>query len=498
MDPLLTVRGLHKRYNVPVLVDFDFDLRAGEVHALVGGNGAGKSTFARILAGLTQPDRGEMKLAGRALHCASRREATADGIVMVLQELNVLHTLSIAENLFLERLPRRGVWIDRHALHEMARAALARVGLEHIDPDEPAASLGIGHQQLVEIAAALAQECRVLILDEPTAALTAGEADELFRRLEILKASGVGIIYVSHRMDEIRRIADRVTVLRDGRHIATRERAASDSAELIDLMTGGTTAHARAARVSSATDRVALAVCGLHAGRAVRGVDLHVHAGEVLGLSGLVGSGRTELLRAIFGAAPRDAGEILVNGKLVRIEDPADAVAAGIGMVPEDRKAQGLLLARSVAHNASLGSLRMLARLGWLDDARELAAVEAQFTRLSLKCDHHGQPAAELSGGNQQKAVLARWLLRDVDVLLLDEPTRGVDVAAKAVVYELLAELAAAGKAIVVVSSETPELMAVCDRIAVMAAGRLVAEFAAGAWSEEALNRAAFSGHETN
>ena len=498
MDPLLTVRGLHKRYNVPVLVDFDFDLRHGEVHAIVGGNGAGKSTFARILAGLTQPDRGEVRLAGRPLHCASRRDATAAGIVMVLQELNVLPSLSIAENLFLDRMPRRAGWIDRPALRNLAHAALARVGLEHLDPDEPAALLGVGHQQLVEIAAALAQECRVLILDEPTAALTAGETDELFRRLRLLKASGVGIIYVSHRMGEICRLADRVTVLRDGRRVATLDRTEAATAELVDLMTGGATAHARAARVSSATGRVALEVRGLRAGRAVRGVDLRVHAGEVLGLSGLVGSGRTEFLRAVFGAAPREAGEILVNGRPVRIGDPADAVAEGIGMVPEDRKAHGLLLPQSAAHNVSLGSLPMLARRGWIDDARELDAVDAQFTRLSLKCNRAGQPAAELSGGNQQKAVLARWLLRDVDVLLLDEPTRGVDVAAKAVVYALLAELAAAGKAIVVVSSETPELMAVCDRIAVMAAGRIVAEFTAGAWSEEALNRAAFSNHGTD
>jgi ribose transport system ATP-binding protein len=495
MAPLLTVRALHKRYNAPVLVDFDFELHRGEVHALVGGNGAGKSTFARILAGLTRADAGEISLEGRRFAPASRRAAADAGIVMVMQELNVLPTLTVAENLFLDRLPRRWGWIDRTALHANARLALARVGLEALDPAGPAATLGIGHQQLLEIAAALAQECRMLILDEPTAALTARETDELFRRLDDLKQRGVGIVYVSHRMDEIRRIADRVTVLRDGRRVATRARGETETSELIELMTGGATAQARAERVSAARTNVALAVRGLRAGAAVREVDLTVRHGEVLGLAGLVGAGRTELLRAIFGATPRDAGEIRIDGRVVRIDDPADAVAVGIGLVPEDRKTQGLLLPRPVGHNASLGSLRRFARRGWIDEAAEDAAVAARFARLALKHDRLSQPVAELSGGNQQKAVLARWLLQDVNVLLLDEPTRGIDVAAKAVIYELLGELAAAGKAIVMVSSETPELMAVCDRIAVMSAGRIAAEFAPDDWSEEKINRAAFHGH---
>lgn len=493
--PLLGVHGLCKRYSAPVLVDFDFTLRRGEVHALIGGNGAGKSTFSRILAGLTEPDAGEIRLDGRPCRWDSRRSAAAAGIAIVLQELNVLPTLTVAENLFLARLPHRDGWIRRNTLRSLARVALERVGLAHLDPDTPAGGLGIGQQQLVEIASVLAQDCRILILDEPTAALSAAETENLFSRLRELRRSGVGLIYVSHRMDEIRRIADRVTVLRDGRRVATCDQASVDTRELIDLMTGGTTHRAEARRASHATERVVLEVRGLRVGRSVQGIDLRVRAGEVVGLAGLVGSGRTEVLRGIYGADARDAGEILVRGEPVSIRTPADAVAAGLGMVPEDRKSQALLLTQAVAHNASLAALPRYSRRGWLQPLLETAAIAQQFSRLALKHAHLMQPIRELSGGNQQKAVVARWLLCDSEILLLDEPTRGIDVAAKATLYALITDLAAAGRAIVVVSSETPELMAVCDRIVVLSAGRVVAEFTPEAWSEDQIDRAAFHGH---
>ena len=494
-DPLLAVRGLCKRYSAPVLVDFDFTLRRGEVHALIGGNGAGKSTFARILAGLTASDRGDIALEGRVCRLASRGSAAAHGLVIVLQELNIIPTLTVAENLFLHRLPHQRGWIRRAQLRAQAREALERVGLAHLDPDTPAGTLGVGQQQLVEIASALAQRCRILILDEPTAALSAAESENLFSRLRELRGEGVGMIYVSHRMDEIQRIADRVTVLRDGRRVATRDRQDVDTRELIDLMTGGTTARAEVRRTSHATGRVVLDVRALCAGRAVRGIDLRVHGGEVLGLAGLVGSGRTELLRAIYGADGRDGGEIFVRGTRVAIRQPADAVAAGIGMVPEDRKAHGLLLEQPVTHNASMAALPRFARHGWLDPTAERVAVAGPFARLALKHAHPLQPIRELSGGNQQKAVLARWLLRESEILLLDEPTRGIDVSAKAVIYDLIGQLAAMGRAIVVVSSETPELMAICDRIVVLSAGRVAAEFTSDSWSEDRINRAAFHGY---
>jgi ribose transport system ATP-binding protein len=371
MRPLLEARGLRKAYHAPVLVDFDFTLAAGEVHALVGGNGAGKSTLARILGGLTPADAGEVWLEGRPHQPASRRAAAQAGVVMVLQELNLVSTLTVAENLFLDRLPHRWGWIERGDLRAQARVALARVGLSDLDPETRAGTLGIGRQQLVEIASALAQECRVLILDEPTAALSAAETAALFGQVEELKRRGVGILYISHRMDEIRRLADRVTVLRDGRQIATRARGEVEVAELVDLMIGRTGTAQRRPRSPSVTERVALQVTGLRLGPSVPGLDLHVRAGEVLGIAGLVGSGRTELLRAIYGADPRQAGEIRVDGRAVRIRHPADAVAAGIGMVPEDRKTQALLLTQPVGHNASLNRLSRFARHGWVDTEQE-------------------------------------------------------------------------------------------------------------------------------
>lgn len=493
--PRLEARGLRKAYNVPVLTDFDFALAPGEVHALVGGNGAGKSTFARIICGMTPADGGELLRDGQPFAPASKRAASAAGVVMVLQELSIIATLSVAENICFDRLPQRFGLIDRAELRRRATAALSLVGLGHLDPDVPAGRLGLGQQQLVEIAAALAQDCRLLILDEPTAALTTTEAEELFTRMRDLRAKGVGIIYVSHRMDEIRRIADRVTVLRDGRHIATHEAARLEMPVLISQMAGRAVAESSVRRQSPESGSVALEVRGIRAGAAVQGIDLAVHAGEVVGIAGLVGSGRTELLRAIFGADQRDAGEVLVRGSAVAICQPSDAVAAGIGMVPEDRKAQGLLLTQSIRMNATLATHDLFSRHGWLDEDVEREATRERCAELEMKYADLERPVAELSGGNQQKAVMARWVLRDAAVLLCDEPTRGIDVAAKQTIYRLLRRLAEAGKAIVMVSSELPELMENCDRIVVMSAGRLTGEFRPDDWSEERITAAAFHGY---
>jgi ribose transport system ATP-binding protein len=380
-------------------------------------------------------------------------------------------------------------------LRAKAAAALAAVGLGDLDPWTPVARLGIGQQQLVELAAALARQCRLLVLDEPTAALTDPEIERLFAHLRRLRTAGAGILYVSHRLEEIRRIADRITVLRDGRVVATRPAATATMAEMIELMVGARAIEALERRPHAPGD-VRLRVQGLCRGARVRDVSFEVRAGEILGIAGLVGSGRTEMLRAIFGADRPRAGELRREAASLRIRGPWDAVAAGIGMVPEDRKEQGLLHTQPVRANMTLGVLPRLSRRGWwIDRRRERQTAEELRARLEVRSRSLEQPAGELSGGNQQKVLIARWLLQDCDVLLFDEPTRGIDIAAKAAIYRTLGELAARGTAIVLVSSELQELMALCDRIAVMSAGRLVATFPRDRWTEDAIVAAAFSGY---
>jgi ribose transport system ATP-binding protein len=493
---LLKACALHKRYAAPVLVDFDFELQPGEVHALVGANGAGKSTFVRMLGGLGRPDGGLIEFDGRPHTPASRREAEEAGVVIVLQELNVIPTLTVAENLFLDRLPRRLGWIARSRLREQACAALRRVGLAALDPDTPAGVLGVGEQQLVEIASALARRCRLLILDEPTAALTGPETERLFTQVRTLRAAGTGIIYITHRMHEIAALADRVSVLRDGRRVVTRPASAAAPARLVADMVGREDGEAPPVRTRP-RGALALRVEGLRAGMRVRGVDFEVHAGEVLGLAGLAGSGRTETLRAIIGADRLTGGRVSLGPAAtpVTIRGPADAVRLGIGFVPEDRKKDGLLLPLSIATNTALASLSAIARLGWLAPAAEAGCAGPVCAAADVRCASLEQPVVELSGGNQQKVVLARWLARKCSVLLVDEPTRGIDVAAKQRLHALLRDLAHTGVAVVVVSSETSELFALCDRIAVLSAGRIAAELVPPAWSEAAILTAAFSGY---
>ena len=492
---LLQVTRLQKSYNVPVLVDFSFTLQRGEVHALVGSNGAGKSTFARILSGLTERDGGDIQLEGRSYNPSSKREAEQAGIIMVLQELNVIPTMSIAENIFLNRLPRRGGFLRFANLHQEARQALARVGLDAVDPATPAGFLGVGQQQLVEIAGALSQNCRLLILDEPTAALTDPEIEQLFGNIRQLQSEGVGIIYVSHRMDEIRRIADRITVMRDGRAVATHKAVNITPAGLVRGMVGHDLPE-RKSEVARPVGEVALRVRNLRAGDQVRDVSFEVRRGEILGLAGLIGSGRTETLRAIFGADAKDGGEILVGEQPVVIRQPADALRAGIGLVPEDRKQDGLLLPQSVRVNTTLSTIsRHASAGGWLDPRAETKTTDTFCSRLQVSCASNEQAIGELSGGNQQKVVIARWLARDCRILLFDEPTRGIDVAAKHTIYQLLRDLAVEGKAVVVVSSELMELMSLCDRLLVMSQGRITAEFTPDEWTQEKITRAAFSGY---
>jgi ribose transport system ATP-binding protein len=499
-DAVLAVSGIGKTYAEPVLGDVTLALRAGEVLALTGENGAGKSTLSKIIGGLVAPTAGTMRLGGKAYAPVNRHEAEALGVRMVMQELNLLPTLTVAENLFFDSLPRRGPrafgWIDRRRLARDAQRAMARVGLDSIDPDAPVGALGIGHQQMVEIARNLIGETRVLILDEPTAMLTDREVDLLFDQIARLKANGVAIVYISHRLEELARIADRVAVLRDGRLVHTAAMADVTSERLVTLMVGRVIGE----RIDLGERRIGgplLKVEGLGRGDVVRDVSFEVREGEILGVSGLIGAGRTELMRLIYGADRADRGSVSVGRPPVPVPigSPADAVRHGIALITEDRKGEGLLLPHSIAANVSLGNVGSVARWGFVDARREQALARTQMDALRVRASGPAQPVGELSGGNQQKVVIGRWLARDADVLLFDEPTRGIDVGAKFDIYSLMGALAREGRALVVVSSDLRELMLICDRIAVMSAGRLTGMFQRGEWSQDALLAAAFAGH---
>ena len=491
---LLEVRGLSKAFpGVQALSEVDFDVRRGEVHALVGENGAGKSTLTRIVAGVDTADAGRMSLSGAPYAPSSKAQAEFRGVRMVMQELNLIPTLTVAENIFLRELPSRLGFIRYRALNRDAAELMRRLGLD-IDPATPVATLGTGQQQMVEIAAGLSQKCRLLALDEPTASLTDREIERLFEQIRRLRATGVGIIYISHRLEEIQRIADRVTVLRDGRRIDTRPIREVSTGDIVRMMVGRDLVSERL-RPATAGGEPALRVVNLTAGPRVRGVTFEARRGQILGFAGLMGSGRTETMRAIFGADRRTAGRIYLRGsdKAAKIRRPADAVRLGIALLTEDRKEQGLFLPLSVRHNVSVTNLRVLSRLGWISRAAEDETAARYCRALTIRCASTDQPAGKLSGGNQQKVVIAKWLFKDPEVLIFDEPTRGIDVGAKFEIYRLLGELAEKGKAVVMVSSDLIELMAVCDRIAVMSAGRLAATFDRGQWSQEAIMTAALS-----
>lgn len=495
--PLLVVRGVSKRYTTQVLFDVDLDVRRGEVHALVGENGAGKSTLSRIIAGLTPPSAGTMELAGRVFAPRTKAEAEHRGVRMVMQELNLVGNLTAAENLFLNRLPHRWGWIDYPRLHQESRKLFDSVGLHDLDPARPVNTLGIGRQQLIEIAAALGQSCDLLILDEPTAALTEPEVQLLFEQVARLKAQGVGILYISHRMEEIRQIADRITILRDGRRVVTQPVHELSLPEIIRLMVGRELDQVLQ-RNPGLPGPVAMRVQNLQRGSTVRDVSFHVHCGEILGFAGLMGSGRTETMRVIFGADLPDGGSICMgnNPQPIRIRSPRDAVRQGIALLTEDRKEQGLFLPLSVRINVSLLQLPQMSRARlWIRRDAERKGARHWLTRLAIRCGSLEQRVVELSGGNQQKTIIARWLFRNCSVLIFDEPTRGIDVGARVEIYRLLDALAAEGKAILVVSSDLKELMFVCDRIAVMSAGRLAATFFRKRFNEDAIMQAALSGY---
>lgn len=497
-SPLLATIGLHKAYAQPVLRGVDWDVRAGEVHALVGENGAGKSTLARLLCGMVAPDAGHMQLDGAVWLPASRRQADAAGVRMVLQELAAIGTLTVAENIFRGRLPtkRGGAWgvIDRRRLNEEARVWMAAVGLQDVEPHALVNTLGVGQKQLVEIAGALTSDVKLLILDEPTAALTGPETQRLFHQIRRLCAAGTAVVYISHRLEELQEIASRLTVLRDGVMVGTHNACDLSVGEVIKLMSG------RALSVDAFTaapqsDDAGLVVQGLCVSDTVHDISFAAHKGEILGFAGLMGAGRTEMVRALFGADKRSAGDVFIEGQKVNIRHPRDAVGAGVALLTEDRKEQGLLLPLGIAANVSVVNLAGLAKCGVIDEAKEAKVAERFMQALAVKAHSLGQPVVELSGGNQQKVLIARWLYRDCRVLIFDEPTRGIDVAARFEIYKLMRDLAHAGKTILVVSSDLNELMQICHRIAVLSRGRLVDTFRRDTWTQASIMAAAFSGY---
>jgi ABC-type sugar transport system ATPase subunit len=488
---LLSVRDVHKRFpGVHALRGVSLDVAAGEVHALVGENGAGKSTLMHVLAGVHRPDQGQVLLDGQPVTIADEQAAQRLGIAIVYQERSLFPLLDVAENVYAGRQPvRRLGRIDRRALDAGARRVLAELDVD-VDPRTLVGQLPPALQQMVEIAKALSLDPRVLILDEPTAALTETETRALFRAVQRLEARGIAVIYISHRLEEIFEIARRVTVLRDGSEQGTVAIADTDPADLVRRMVGRDVAPT-AARVGSLEEgRPALEVRGLvdppdgPARPLLKDVSLSVRRGEVLALAGLAGAGRTELALSIFGARPRGAGDILVDGRSVSPRSPAEAIAAGVGYLSEDRKELGLFLEMSLADNVAAAALPTFGRV-WLDDGRVRDVAAEQRTRLRIASRDVDQPVRALSGGNQQKVALAKWLLVEPRVLIVDEPTRGVDVGAKAEVHALLLELAARGTAVVVISSDLPEVLALGDRVAVMREGRLVAVLGRGEATEE-------------
>ena len=480
--------GIAKSFGgVAALDHVDFSVKTGEIHALLGGNGAGKSTILKMLSGVHKPDKGEIRINGVKLEEHTPEAARRAGIAMIFQEMSLIPSLSVAQNVFLTREPKgaMGLLDDATALKE-ARTLLEKIGVD-LDPRRRVENLSAGQRQLTEIAKALSQQASVLIMDEPTSTLSTSEIDHLFKFLDRLKRSHASIIYVSHRMEEIRRIADRVTVIRNGRNVMTKAVAETTLDEIVEEIVGRRIgAFERQARKSKPGDEV-LRCSNLTARPRPVEAGLSIRGGEIVGIAGLMGSGRTSLAKAIFGMQPLVTGEVRLKEKTVRISSPPEAVKAGVAMIPEDRLTQGLVLQHSVADNMTLPIIDRVSRLGFVQEAKEQSLVGNYIKQLRVKTASPQKPVRTLSGGNQQKVVLAKWLATDPLLLILDEPTAGVDIGSKTEIVEIIREFADRGRGVLVISSEPAELLALSDRILIMAGGRIVREVSSEeieAWAE--------------
>lgn len=495
----ISLRGVSKIFeNTMVVDDVSVTVNPSQVHVLLGENGAGKSTVIKMMSGIYQPDKGHIEIDGKETRIPDVNAARDLGIAVIHQELNLVPQLSIMENLFLGHLPTHGGFVDRAAMRKQAKRALARIGLEE-DVDKPMGELGVARQQMVEIAKALMQNASVLILDEPTAALTRKECEQLFLIMEELKKQGVAMVFISHHMDEIQRIGDVVTVLRDGKYIATVP-ASTPEPELVKLMVGRQIEN-QYPHAKHEPGEVLLSVKDLTRAGAIDHVSFEVRAGEVVGLAGLVGAGRTEVIRAIFGADPYDSGSVFVGGKKLPMADISRSIAAGMGLVPEDRRSQGLILEASVADNLGLATLLSTSHAGFADLKGQRAREKKVADQLRIRMASIDQTAGSLSGGNQQKIVFGKWTTSQAKVLLLDEPTRGVDVGARVEIYELIDAVVSQGGAVLMASSDLPEVLGMSDRILVMSNGRLSGQMPANQATQEKIMALAVShmdGEEKN
>ena len=496
--PLLRLRDINKHFpGVHALKNVHFDVRRGEIHALIGENGAGKSTMIKIVSGVYQPETGEIQLDGQRVHFANPREAQRAGIATIYQELGLYPELSVAENIFMGHAPtrNRGFFqtIDWERMEQGAEALLAELNIYNLDVQAKVGTLNVGNRQRVEIAKALSLDARILIMDEPTAALAESDVEQLFSIVRLLRERGVSIIYISHRLNEVFELADRVTVLRDGEYIGAKDVDDTSESELISMMVGRTIENLFPKQKAAIGD-VVLEVRNLNRPPLTRDISFTVRAGEIVGLAGLVGSGRSETAQVIFGVLPAESGAILLNGEPVEIHRPSEAVQHGIGYVPEDRGHQGLVREMTLRENNSMAVLESVSRNTFVNRAMERRLANHSIRQLSIRATGPEQIVNKLSGGNQQKVVVSKWLASNPKLLIMDEPTRGVDVGAKSEIHRLMSQLAAEeGLAILMISSELPEILGMSDRILVMREGHLVGEFTRAEATQELIAHAMMS-----
>lgn len=491
-EVILTMEGIDKSFpGVHALDHVDLEVCRGEVHALMGENGAGKSTLMKVLTGIYSKDAGTITYEGREVEFHNPREAQEAGIVIVHQELNMMNHLTVAQNIFIGREFMKGFIIDDARMNVEAKKLFDQLGID-INPAEKMGNLTVGKQQMCEIAKAISHEAKVIIFDEPSAALTESEIEELFKIIRDLREKQLGIVYISHRMDEIKVITDRVTVMRDGTYVGTLITKDCTKDDIINMMVGRVIYEEPKTHSMVAPDApVVLKVDHLNAGKLVKDISFELRKGEILGFSGLMGAGRTETARAIFGADPKESGDIYINGEKVEINSPQDAVKHGIGYLSEDRKRYGVVVGKTLAENSTLASLEEFVKGHLINRNKEREATQKYVDRLQTKTPSIDQLVINLSGGNQQKVVIAKWLVRNCDILIFDEPTRGIDVGAKNEIYHLMSELAAEGKSIIMISSEMPEVLRMSDRIIVMCEGRKTAEIDIAEATQEKIMHAA-------